>query len=267
MSNPLEHLKGTQFRGVKGLADAAERILRTIGPSQEKATVAEFPNERTIRYYLNEGLLPAPYGKAGLSSVFGYEHVLTLLVIKKLQADGLPVSVIKTLITDKTTVELEKLFGEEIKVFSDPTELAEYRHETGHTDDADVMVLHDAAARDEYLQKQPEKNEARKYLESLLLNRQQPRPAAPPAPPPRTELSDEILLSAVSLPEAEDEPPAMAVRASAAPQSPDIESKNWNRFEIAPGLELHVREDFRRPGERRRLVNVIDGILRRILGK
>jgi hypothetical protein len=184
-------------------------------------------------------------------------------VIKKLQADRLPISVIKTLIADKTTDELEKLFGEEIKVFTDPSELERYRRETGHTDDRDVMVLHDAAARDEYLQKQPEKNEARKYLESLLLSRRLPE---------RAELRDEILLSRVAIDEDDrSEPapqplPAMAARAP-APPTPEIESKNWNRFEIAPGLELHVREDFRPAGERRKLTRVIDRILRRILGK
>ena len=51
MMTELENQKGAEFYGVKELADAAERVLRTSGTSQDKGTVVEYPNERTIRYY------------------------------------------------------------------------------------------------------------------------------------------------------------------------------------------------------------------------
>src|SRR5690349_18785693 len=98
MAYSLEHFRNSEFNGVKDLADAAEQILQSVGPSQGKGTVTEYPNARTIRYYLAEGLLPQPIDKRGLKSIFIYRHLLILLAIKKLQSDGLPINVIKTLI-------------------------------------------------------------------------------------------------------------------------------------------------------------------------
>ena len=112
-TNWLAHLKNSRFHGVKELADAAEELLREIGPSQERGTVAEYPNERTVRYYISEGLLPEPMGKAGSASIFGYEHLVTLVAIKKLQSEGLPISVIKGVIEGRSIEQLESLLGSE----------------------------------------------------------------------------------------------------------------------------------------------------------
>lgn len=236
MSISLRDLKDIEYNGVRELAEAAERVLRSSGTSQERGTVAEYPNERTVRYYITEGLLDQAIKKRGVTSVFGYEHLLTLLTIKKLQSDGLPISVIKNLIAGRSIEDLEKLLGEEVHVFTDQEELDEFRRSIRHTDDSEVRILPSASLQ---LTKSalppPQKNEAKEFLESLLFA------AGPPT---------------------ESEPPALAAR---PPKPlPARGSSDWRRYEIVPGLELHIARSFRPPKEpnfRQRILVLIDGIL------
>src|ERR1700759_4360601 len=100
MRKNLESLQYKKFVCVAERAEEASRVLRKTGPLQEKATVTEVPDERTIRYYLNEGLLSPADEKQGTASVFGYRHLLQLLVIKKLQSEHLPIRKIRDLVID-----------------------------------------------------------------------------------------------------------------------------------------------------------------------
>ena len=233
MTKALDALKNVEYAGVRELARAAEHFLRTTGTSQEKGTVKDFPNERTIRYYITEGLLDQAIEKRGVTSIFGYEHLLALLVIKKLQSDGLPISVIKTITNGRSVEELEKLLGEDVRVFRSERELEELRRSIGHADEHEVQraALPVAAAPPA---EAPKKNSAKRYLESLLLDpRRKEEPASPaiaPAPPPLRPAG----------------------------------TSDWRRYEIVPGVELHIARSFRPPqdkGFRKRLLVLIDGIL------
>lgn len=238
MTNALDRLKNVEYTGVRELARAAEHFLRSSGTSQEKGTVKDFPNERTIRYYITEGLLDQAIEKRGVTSIFGYEHLLTLLVIKKLQSDGLPINVIKTLIAGRSVEELEKLFGEEVHTFTSERELEDFRRSIGHTDDSEVqrVALPMAAAAPPPPESQ-KKNAAKEYLRSLLIG------------PERRE---------------EPELPTMARSAAPVPAPGPPGSSDWRRYEIVPGVELHIARSFRPTqdkGFRKRLLVLIDGIL------
>lgn len=242
MSDLLQDLKDTEYQGVKELAEAAERILRNAGPVHKKGTVAEYPNERTVRYYISSGLLTSSSEKRGLRSVFGYEHLLKLLTIKKLQADGLPISVIKDLISDKSIEDLEKLFGEEIRVFTNREQLESFKQVTEDVDDSEVMEMSFGAA--EEAPPEVPKSKAREYLESLLLKPKLPSEEAP-----------QILFSRAP----------QASLMSKQPESPEIGT--WKRYEVAPGLELHARDDFRKPRDVGVLMQILERILNRLDSK
>src|SRR5215213_274259 len=108
----LEAARGERYVGVAGLAEAAARILAESGAApQGRGAVTELPDERTVRYYLAEGLIPTADEKQGTASVFGFRHLLQLLVVKKLQAEGLPIRAIRELVTGKTERQLERLLG------------------------------------------------------------------------------------------------------------------------------------------------------------
>ena len=110
----LEAARRGKYVGVAGLAEAAARILAESGAARQgRGTVTELPDERTVRYYLAEGLIPTADEKQGTASVFGFRHLLQLLVVKKLQAEGLPIRAIRELAAGKTERQLERLLGVE----------------------------------------------------------------------------------------------------------------------------------------------------------
>lgn len=115
MSTHLEKIRNQKYIGVVELANQAARILAEIGTTQDRGTVSEMPDERTLRYYLAEGLLSPASDKQGTASVFGYVHLLQLLVVKKLQSEHLPIRKIKELVDGRTERELERLLGLDAK--------------------------------------------------------------------------------------------------------------------------------------------------------
>jgi DNA-binding transcriptional MerR regulator len=168
------------------------------------------PDERTLRYYLAEGLLSSATDKQGTASVFGYLHLLQLLVVKKLQSEHLPIRKIKELVDGRTERELERLLGLDAKAGA--------------------------------------KNEALSYLEKLLTRSTSPASAS---------RNQNFASPAASI----NSPRNLAnQQRQSAPSSP----ATWERVEIEPGLELHVRGDYAPPVETkgvRRLTRLILNVL------
>jgi len=107
----LEQERERRYIGLPEFAQVAARILSQLALEQERGTVTMVPDERTIRYYLSEGLIQAPEEKQGTASVFGYLQLLQLVAIKKLQSDHFPIRKIRDLVADKTERQLETLLG------------------------------------------------------------------------------------------------------------------------------------------------------------
>ncbi|WP_257462350.1 helix-turn-helix domain-containing protein [Archangium lipolyticum] len=122
---------------------------------------------RTVRYYVQRGLLPAPPFK-GPDTAYGEDHLLRLKAIRALQAKFLPLDAIQ--------VELARLGPDELKALA----------ESG------------------------------------------PAPLPPPGPIPAAEAPAPAPLTA---PE----------KARASVSSPDGVT-SWRRWELAPGLELHLAD-------------------------
>src|SRR5215204_3706888 len=103
--------KGRKYVGLPEFARVGEQILAEMGLEQARGTVTSVPDERTIRYYMAEGLIQTPEEKQGTASVFGYLNLLQLLTVKKLQAEHLPIRKIRELVAGKSEQELETLLG------------------------------------------------------------------------------------------------------------------------------------------------------------
>lgn len=188
MRKILEKERGRKYVGLPEFANTGGRILSQLQLEQERGTVTNVPDERTIRYYLSEGLIQSPGEKQGTASVFSYLNLLQLVAVKKLQAEHLPIRKIRELVGDKSEQELETLLG--------------FGGTTGKKSES----------------------EAKRYLESLLA------PSMAEAPPRARPMS--------------------ALKASAAPmqQGDDqAQTPSWQRVEIEPGLELHIRSDYTPP--------------------
>jgi DNA-binding transcriptional MerR regulator len=170
----LEAARHRRFVGVAELAQEAARVLAQAAYTQERGTVSEVPDERTVRYYLSEGLLPPAADKQGTASVFGYRHLLQLLVVKKLQAEHLPIRVIREMVTGRNERQLERLLGG----------AEERKKSTGG-------------------------REALEYLETLLADASQPTPpsrAAPSAAPPAAQAAPSRLMGGDTWARVEIEP-------------------------------------------------------------
>lgn len=115
MSGQLEKIRGQKYIGVVELAKQAAGILAEIGTTQDRGTVSAMPDERTLRYYLSEGLISPATEKQGTASVFGHLQLLQLLVVKKLQSEHLHIRKIKELVHGRTERELERLLGLDVK--------------------------------------------------------------------------------------------------------------------------------------------------------
>lgn len=207
--------KGRKYVGLPEFAQTGGRILEDMALDQARGTVTSVPDERTIRYYMTEGLIQTPESRQGTASVFEYRHLLQLLTVKKLQAEHLPIRKIRELVAGKSEEELEILLG--------------------------VSGPSGKKSRD---------SEAKRYLESLL---------APPATATARQMSaptDRLLAESTPL-------------ASAATPQQTNSSPSWQRIEIEPGLELHIRSDYSPPpttGKTRSLLEKAVHRLRKLRG-
>lgn len=193
MANNVLREAGKKYIGLPEFARVGGQILTELQLEQQRGTVTSVPDERTIRYYLAEGLIQTPEEKQGTASVFSYVHLLQLLTVKKLQAEHLPIRKIRELVAGKSEQELETLLG--------------VRGASG------------------------KKTEAKRYLESLLAS----APAAPPAQ-----------------------------MATPPPQHLDASPASWQRVEIEPGLELHVRSDYSPPATTGKTRSLLERAIHRL---
>jgi DNA-binding transcriptional MerR regulator len=205
MKHQVERERGRKYVGLPEFAAVCERIVSGLDLEQERGTVTSVPDERTIRYYIAEGLIQATDEKQGTSSVFSYLNLLQVVAVKKLQAEHFPIRKIREVVAGKSEQELETLLG--------------IGQESG-----------------------TKGSDAKRYLESLLTSA--PEGARPLRSTRFTRRSP----------------------AAPSPASPSAESPagSWQRIEIEPGLELHVRSDYTPPAtsaRTRSLAERIRGIL------
>jgi DNA-binding transcriptional MerR regulator len=201
MSSAVLKERGKKYVGTLEFARVGEQILAEMGLEQARGTVTSVPDERTIRYYMAEGLVQTPEEKQGTASLFGYLNLLQLLTVKKLQAEHLPIRKIRELVAGKSEWELEMLLG--------------------------VGGLAVTKSRD---------NDAKRYLESLL---------TPGSSPPPKQAAAAPALSA---------PPPQQLNHPAS----------WQRVEIEPGLELHIRSDYSPPATTGKTKSLLEKAIHRL---
>ena len=158
---------------------------------------------RTIRYYIEEGLLPQPEVQ-GKYAVFNEDYLIRLNLIKYLKDAYLPLKEIKRQLDSLMVPEMRDLVR---KFEKDPSRalagLGIYPAEKSK-----VIAL-------DFIQSAPAADSAQDYIKRAL-NRQ---PAA------------------IREPDMKFNAPAPAPK-----QSPAVSAENWQRVELAPGVELNIRQ-------------------------
>jgi DNA-binding transcriptional MerR regulator len=166
---------------------------------------------RTVRYYLAQGLLPA-VGQTGPGSKYGEAHLARLRLIRRLQAEHLPLAEIRR--------RLEGLTGSEILTLA--------------------AAPAPAAPADSALD----------YVRTVLAGGTTQRPSA--APPPAASLAPPpgmpLLKRSMSVSDASSAvAPAGPPRSGEAePPGPVLDRSQWERIALSPDIELHVRRPLTR---------------------
>jgi DNA-binding transcriptional MerR regulator len=193
---------------LEDFVEVANELLPQFLPEQSAGSRGqEAVNPRLVRHYTTQGLLDKPQ-KQGREARYLYRHLLQLLVLRRLLAEGYSTSSVGSLIAGQANSALENLLqgGAQLTV------------ETANPALAFLSQIRDRG--DVSTRKQRSKITSASPKESA--NKQQSiaelsAPAAAPVP----HLSPEPVASPVA--------------------------QDWTRLEILDGLELHVRQGFAIP--------------------
>ena len=93
-----------------GVAEA----LAADYPGQSNGRVRDVPDRRTIRWYTTIGLLDRPAAMRGRTALYGRRHLLQLVAIKRLQADGRTLAAVQQELvgaTDASLADVARLPG------------------------------------------------------------------------------------------------------------------------------------------------------------
>jgi hypothetical protein len=93
------------------LADASAIALNALGVSARNGQVRERPDARTIRYYSALGLVDAPAEMTGRTARYTGRHLLQVLAVKAMQADGASLADVQGSLVGATTAELRRAIG------------------------------------------------------------------------------------------------------------------------------------------------------------
>jgi DNA-binding transcriptional MerR regulator len=202
-------------------------------PVEKSYLISELAEEaevtiRTVRYYVAEGLLPAPQG-GGRAATYDDNHLARLKLIKILKDEFLPLQEIRALLSgldDRAVVEL----------------LAEKQAQPAPP----LPAPNSAKAYLQTLLLPPDSSEESSPLLRHKLKAQQfrdpaqSRDAFREAPPASTGAGRSLPLRELPLGIAETIPAASAPLSSEIKQASGVE--RWRRYQITPEVEVHVKE-------------------------
>ena len=185
--------------------------------------------ERTVRYYIKEGLLPSPSG-SGPFSRYSYEHWLRLTLIRRLKEEFLPLHEIKNQLNSRSLTELTEL-ARSSGLLPDQPPAASPSHLT--------LLLRPDTLRQQL--NPPSEHAPPPPHRPLLI----PRPPTnspsvvmrfPGSPANNNNNNSHLVL----------QPPIFQPN----DEEPELLGDSWERVSLAPGVELHVqREVIRRKRE------------------
>ena len=207
---------------------------------------------RTVRYYIAQGLLPGA-NDAGQGAWYDERHLSRLRLIRRLQAQHLPLAEIRTRLDELSNDEVTELLAAE----------------------PDQMT--------------PSQTSALEYVRGVLRTSRRDEPAfaipmpltRPPAPAsaPRAKsllprfagpvrlmredgsgANDDVVIAAAQA----SEPPAAFVLPVKTPPANSASRSQWDRIGLTPDIELHVRRPLSRLDNRRveRLITIARQLLK-----
>ncbi len=208
------------------LTDAANALLPDYVPDEPvDSRVTGTVNARLIRHYASEGVLDSA-SRDGKNAVYFVDHLLQLLALRRLLADGVSAGAIGGALTrlDRDTLRAiaEGTAGSEALATATPP--------SGSSPSADDRRARAAAALSE--------------IRARSGSRPPDPHRAPFAPRPRAS--------------------SLSARPPSASTPPDAPT-HWDRVPLVDGVELHVRSDVRLPDAPSARQRLLDRVIREIV--
>lgn len=180
----LQQVSKQQQWSLEAFVDVANDLLPAYLPAGDRVGRSRSDvNPRLVRHYTSQGLLDKPE-RVGKTARYTYRHLLQLLVVRRMMAEGYAAAAIDRFAIEKSDTELEALLQGGVQL---TTEVA---------------------------------NPALSFLHQIQ---------AKTAPVKRRSRAP----------------------SSSSPTSDSSQATRWERQDILPGLELHVRSDFQPPRSQR----------------
>lgn len=80
-------------------------------PGAPNGRIRDVPDRRTVRWYTTIGLVDRPSGMRGRTALYGQRHLLQIVAIKRLQAQGLSIAEIQAELVGATNATLRRVAG------------------------------------------------------------------------------------------------------------------------------------------------------------
>src|SRR5260370_36950196 len=94
---------------IEELGAEVARMLSGGTVGQPNGRTREVPDQRTIRYYTTLGLIDRPAEMRGRTALYGTKHLLQLVAIKRLQAEGLSLAEVQARLAGATPRSLRAI--------------------------------------------------------------------------------------------------------------------------------------------------------------
>jgi DNA-binding transcriptional MerR regulator len=101
-------------RGLWTIEELFARVVEALSMGYEgvpSSRVRDVPDLRTIRYYTTLGLLDRPAATRGRTALYGSRHLLQLVAIKHLQAQGLSLAAVRERVLGLSDAALRRIVG------------------------------------------------------------------------------------------------------------------------------------------------------------
>jgi len=211
----------------------ANGLLPDYLPKDAAGRAADDVNPRLVRFYTTEGLLPEPH-KEGREARYVYDHLLALLLVRKLLAEGFGSAAIRKVLSGRRRAELEALLQDEVRVELAPSQAAQA---TVHASKAEFLqqvraragLAPAAAAPSAAAATSDRAGALGAAFQAPLPQMWQPAPTGEPKD------------------EGHQAPARQASRSSGYVSAPPGVDTTWSRLVIHDGLELSVRDDYTWP--------------------
>lgn len=232
----LDPYRGLDALKMDELVHLAAEVIPRVANHPEHGRASPVPDGRTVRYYIQKGLVDRPHGTKGTAALYGYRHLLQLLAVKVLQGQYMPMDRIREAIGGLDNQQLEERLGgwaatpRELWVQS-PVQWAETRA-LGRWE----SVMPTAGRLPTGESPSRGRDAALKFLRSISEPKER-RPAIDDSVeehPLRLRQTLDVLADQT---QATPEPP---IDAGGAAES--HAPAEWTRYELHPGVELHVRQ-------------------------